>query len=84
MRLALTEFITLDGGSQGPGSPTEDTSDGLDHGGWLVPYVDEAFVRRASAWLDFADGLLLGRRTYERSPATGRASPIRATRSPTG
>jgi len=30
-----------------------------------VPYIDEAFVRRASAWLDLADGLLLGRRTYE-------------------
>ena len=23
------------------------------------------FVRQASAWLDLADGLLLGRRTYE-------------------
>ncbi|MFI7642082.1 dihydrofolate reductase family protein [Nonomuraea sp. NPDC049400] len=65
MKIALTEFVTLDGVSQGPGSPTEDTSDGFTGGGWLVPYLDELFVRRTSDWLDLADGLLFGRRTYE-------------------
>ena len=65
MKIALTEFVTLDGVSQGPGSPTEDTSDGFTRGGWLVPYLDELFVRRTCEWLDLADGLLLGRRTYE-------------------
>jgi dihydrofolate reductase len=65
MKIAITEFVSLDGVSQGPGSATEDTSDGFTRGGWLVPYLDEQFVRRASAWLDLADGLLLGRRTYE-------------------
>jgi dihydrofolate reductase len=65
MKLVLTEFVTLDGVSQGPGSPTEDTSDGFTRGGWLVPYLDELFVRRTSEWLNLADGLLLGRRTYQ-------------------
>jgi dihydrofolate reductase len=65
MKLALTQFVTLDGISQGPGSPTEDTSDGFDRGGWLVPHLDEVVVRRTSEWLDNADGLLFGRRTYE-------------------
>jgi dihydrofolate reductase len=65
VKIALTEFVTLDGVSQGPGSPTEDTSDGFTRGGWLVPHLDELFVRRTSDWLDLADGLLLGRRTYE-------------------
>jgi dihydrofolate reductase len=65
VRLSLTEFTTLDGVSQGPGSPDEDTSGGFTRGGWLVPHMDEAFIARASAWLDLADGLLLGRRTYE-------------------
>ena len=65
MRITLTEFVTLDGVSQGPGSPTEDTSDGFTRGGWLVPHLDQQFVRRASEWLDLADGLLLGRRTYD-------------------
>ena len=65
MKVALMQFVTLDGVSQGPGSSTEDTSDGFTRGGWLVPYLDELFVRRTSEWLDHADGLLLGRRTYE-------------------
>jgi dihydrofolate reductase len=65
MKLTLTEFVTLDGVSQGPGSSTEDTSDGFAGGGWLVPYLDELFVQRTSEWLDLADGLLLGRRTYQ-------------------
>lgn len=65
MNVAITEFVTLDGVSQGPGSATEDTTDGFARGGWLVPYLDEQFVQCASAWLDLAGGLLLGRRTYE-------------------
>jgi dihydrofolate reductase len=65
MKLVLTQFVTLDGVSQGPGSPTEDVSDGFTGGGWLVPHLDAQFVERASNWLELADGLLLGRRTYE-------------------
>lgn len=65
MKIVVTQFITLDGVSQGPGSAAEDTSDGFQRGGWFVPYLDETFVRQASDWLDLADGLLLGRRTYE-------------------
>lgn len=65
MKLVLTEFVTLDGVSQGPGSPEEDTSDGFTQGGWLVPHIDEAFIRQAAEWLGLADALLLGRRTYE-------------------
>jgi dihydrofolate reductase len=65
MKVVLMEFVTLDGVSQGPGSSTEDTSDGFARGGWLVPHLDELFVERTSEWLGLADGLLLGRRTYE-------------------
>lgn len=77
MKLTLTQFVTLDGVSQGPGSPTEDTSDGFEQGGWLVPHLDQFFVQRTSQWLDHADGLLFGRRTYQASHAIGQASPTR-------
>jgi dihydrofolate reductase len=65
MRLTLMQFVTLDGVHQGPGSPDEDTTDGFTRGGWMVPHMDQAFIGRAAAWLERADALLLGRRTYE-------------------
>ncbi|WP_406404845.1 dihydrofolate reductase family protein [Streptomyces sp. NBC_00879] len=64
MRLVLQEFLSLDGVSQGPGSPDEDTSDGFAQGGWFVPHLDEEFERQAGTWLGQADALLFGRRTY--------------------
>ncbi len=65
MKITITQFLSLDGVSQGPGSVDEDTSGGFRRGGWFTPYLDREFVAQASAWLDLADGLLLGRRTYE-------------------
>jgi dihydrofolate reductase len=64
MKLVVTEFLSLDGVAQGPGSPDEDTSDGFTQGGWFVPHIDEAFLQLAADWLGQADALLLGRRTY--------------------
>jgi dihydrofolate reductase len=64
MRLVLQEFLSLDGVSQGPGAPDEDTSDGFTQGGWFVPHLDEAFERLAGTWLEQADAFLFGRRTY--------------------
>ncbi|MEF9901776.1 dihydrofolate reductase family protein [Streptomyces sp. P9-A2] len=64
MKLTLTQFLTLDGVYQGPGSPDEDTGDGFTRGGWFVPYLDGAFEQLAATWLGRADALLLGRRTY--------------------
>ncbi|MFI1225510.1 MULTISPECIES: dihydrofolate reductase family protein [unclassified Streptomyces] len=65
MKLVVQEFLSLDGVSQGPGAPDEDTSDGFTRGGWFVPHLDEAFERQAGEWLDEADAFLFGRRTYE-------------------
>lgn len=64
MKLTLTEFVSLDGVSQGPGAPDEDTSDGFTGGGWFVPHLDDAFVTLAVSWLAEADALLFGARTY--------------------
>ena len=65
MRLILTQFVTLDGVYQGPGSPDEDTSDGFARGGWMVPHMDQTFIAVAAGWLERAGALLLGRRTYD-------------------
>jgi dihydrofolate reductase len=65
MRLTLTQFVTLDGVYQGPGSPDEDETDGFTRGGWMVPHMDQTFVAIAAGWLERADALLFGRRTYE-------------------
>jgi dihydrofolate reductase len=65
MRLTLMEFLSLDGVSQGPGAPDEDTTDGFTRGGWLTPHIDEEFLRTATEWTTRAGAFLFGRRTYE-------------------
>ena len=77
MKLTLTEFVSLDGVSQGPGSPEEDTSDGFTRGGWLVPYMDQAFIRQAAEWLGQADGAL-ARPTHVRRLRQGLAADHRS------
>lgn len=65
MKLVVQEFLSLDGVSQGPGSPDEDTSGGFTAGGWFVPHLDEELDRLVGTWLGEADAFLFGRRTYE-------------------
>lgn len=65
MKLVMMEFVTLDGISQGPGSPDEDRSDGFELGGWFVPFIDDAFLGQVQTWAREADSYLFGRRTYQ-------------------
>ena len=65
MKLTWTQFTTLDGVYQGPGSPEEDATGGFTRGGWMPPHMDQSFVAIAAEWLEAAGALLLGRRTYE-------------------
>ena len=64
-RIIVAAFVSLDGVMQAPGGPREDTEGGFVHGGWVVPYVDEAFGNAMGELFSRPFELLLGRRTYD-------------------
>jgi dihydrofolate reductase len=64
-KLIVGAFTSLDGVTQAPGGPDEDRAGGFEHGGWLVPYVDDKFLQIMTEWVGEARGFLLGRRTYD-------------------
>ncbi|MFE5241308.1 MULTISPECIES: dihydrofolate reductase family protein [unclassified Streptomyces] len=64
-KLTLTTFVSLDGVTQAPGGPEEDTSGGFRHGGWVAPYADEGMGAFMVEVFDRAGAFLLGRRTYD-------------------
>jgi len=65
MKVIVSEFLSLDGVMQAPGDPDEDRSDGFEHGGWEMPYFDDAAGSAIAEGMGGSDGFLLGRRTYE-------------------
>lgn len=65
MKLTATMMLTVDGVYQGPGGPDEDRSDGFDRGGWVAPFFDEQTGEFVTSVFERADGLLLGRRTWD-------------------
>src|SRR5687767_140102 len=65
MKLAATEFVTLDGVYQGPGGPDEDRRGGFDRGGWVAPYGHEEVWAFIVSVFERADAFLLGRKTWE-------------------
>ena len=70
MRVVVSEFISLDGVVQAPGSPAEDTSGGFRHGGWSMRYFDpEVMGAVVDEFAERSDALLQGRRTYQVSAA---------------
>src|ERR1044071_9166814 len=62
--IAITQ-VTLDGVMQAPGGPEEDPRNGFTHGGWAMPFVDDAARRVIRATIAGEFDLLLGRRTYD-------------------
>lgn len=65
MKLTLTQFVTLDGVHQSPGTPDEDSGDGFTQGGWVRPFFEEQLDAYVGSIFDRADGFLLGRTTYD-------------------
>jgi dihydrofolate reductase len=64
-KLVVNTFLTLDGVMQAPGGPEEDPTGGFAHGGWSVPYWDDAMNERMGEVMGKPFELLLGRKTYE-------------------
>ena len=62
--IAITQ-ITLDGVMQSPGGPEEDPRNGFTHGGWAIPFVDDALSQAIDETIAGEFDMLLGRRTYE-------------------
>ncbi len=64
-RLIVFNSLTLDGVMQAPGRADEDVRGGFTHGGWALPYADEAMGRAAAESGATSGAIVLGRRTYE-------------------
>jgi dihydrofolate reductase len=64
-KLIVQEFMTMDGVVQAPGGKDEDRTGGFEHGGWSMPYFDDASMKWVVDNLNEAGGFVLGRRTYE-------------------
>jgi dihydrofolate reductase len=64
-QVIVMNWVTLDGVMQGPGRPDEDTRDGFAHGGWAVPYSDEAMVAKMGDRMAGDHAFLFGRWSYE-------------------
>jgi dihydrofolate reductase len=62
--IAITQ-VTLDGVMQAPGGPGEDPSNGFAHGGWAMPFVDDAAGQVIDEIIAGEFDMLLGRRTYQ-------------------
>jgi dihydrofolate reductase len=61
----VSMFVSLDGVTQSPGAPTEDTSGDFRFGGWTVPYADETSGQNVRELFAQPFELLLGRSTYD-------------------
>src|SRR6266851_2235350 len=62
--IAITQ-VTLDGVMQSPGGPEEDPRNGFTHGGWVMPFWDDALNQAIGETIAGELDMLLGRRTYE-------------------
>jgi dihydrofolate reductase len=66
MQIILSDFISLDGVTQAPGGPDEDTDGGFAHGGWSAPFFDpETMGPVIGEVMSRTDALLFGRRTWD-------------------
>jgi dihydrofolate reductase len=76
VHVLATHFISVDGVTQAPGGPEEDTDGGFAHGGWSMPYFDlDTMGPAIGEVMRGTAALLFGRRTWQTMAAAwpGRA-----------
>ena len=59
-KIVVSLFVTLDGVMQTPGEPDE-----IKHGGWMMPYTNEAILKYKFDELLESSALLLGGVSYQ-------------------
>lgn len=65
-KIVVSEFLTLDGVMQAPGSPDEDREGGFENGGWQRQFTfDEDQLKVIGEAIAETDAYLFGRKTYE-------------------
>jgi dihydrofolate reductase len=64
-KVIVHTWMTLDGVTQAPGAPEEDTTGSFQHGGWHLPYFDDTSRKWVADSYAAAGGYLFGRRTFE-------------------
>ncbi|MGA6925595.1 MAG: dihydrofolate reductase family protein [Desulfosarcina sp.] len=64
-KVIVSAFVSIDGIMQAPGGPEEDPTMGFNHGGWVVPLMDDVFGEEVDKIFSEPFDLLLGRKTYE-------------------
>jgi dihydrofolate reductase len=74
-KLAVIDFLSLDGVMQAPGQPEEDTEGGFKYGGWAVPYHDAGLAESVAESMAATDAYLFGRKTYENFAAYWPTAP---------
>jgi hypothetical protein len=63
-KVIVMNWVTLDGVMQSPGRPDEDTRDGFEHGGWAIPYTDQAMGAKMGERMAGNYAWLFGRWSY--------------------
>lgn len=64
-KLVIAQFLTLDGVSQAPGGPEEDTENAFKYGGWQIPFMGEEDADVMEPIFGNMGAMLLGRKTYD-------------------
>lgn len=74
-KLEVIDFLSLDGVMQAPGQADEDTEGGFRHGGWAIPYHDDALAESVADSMATTDAYLFGRKTFENFAAYWPTAP---------